>query len=82
MTKNWVVYIVECADGSLYTGISNDVEKRIAAHNAGKGAKYTKGRGPVVLRFSEKVKNKSEALKREAEIKRMMRQGKEKLFDV
>jgi len=71
--KDWFVYIVECRDGSYYTGITDDLNRRIKTHNVGKGAKYTAGRGPVVLRYQEKVKNRSEALKREGEIKKMSR---------
>jgi putative endonuclease len=77
--KDWFVYMVECSDGSLYTGITNDVEKRLAAHNAGKGAKYTKGRGPVILKYLEKLSSKGKALKREIEIKKMSREEKQKL---
>ncbi len=69
--KSWYVYIVECGDGTLYTGITDDVESRILAHNSGKGAKYTKGRCPVVLKYSEEVMGRSEATKREIEIKKM-----------
>ena len=72
----WIVYILECADGSLYTGITNDLEKRLAAHNAGEGAKYTRSRTPVVGRYQEKCADKSAALKREIEIKRLSRAEK------
>jgi putative endonuclease len=74
--KPWFVYILECKDGTLYTGITDSVEKRLAAHNAGKGAKYTRGRAPFVLRFVEKVLGRGNALKREAEIKKMRRKEK------
>ena len=57
-------YIVECADGTLYSGWTNDLEKRIAAHNAGQGAKYTRSRRPVTLRYYEEFEDKSEALRR------------------
>ena len=65
----WVVYIVECADRSLYTGITNDLAQRMAAHEAGKGAKYTKHRGPLILRYTETLDSKGAALRREAAIK-------------
>lgn len=65
----WVVYIVECADRSLYTGITNDLQQRMAAHQAGKGAKYTRHRGPLILRYTETWDSKSAALRREAAIK-------------
>lgn len=68
------VYILECSDGSLYVGSTNDLEKRLHQHNNSKsGAHYTKIRRPVVLKYSEKSKNLSMALKREAEIKRWKR---------
>ena len=76
MEKKNVVYILECKDGSLYTGWTNDLEKRLAAHNEGKGAKYTKGRGPVVLRRVEEFATKEEAMRREYQIKRLTRQEK------
>ena len=72
----WYVYIVECADGSLYTGISTDVNKRIETHNKGKGAKYTKTRLPVVLRASFEAENRSLASKEEYRIKQLTRQQK------
>jgi hypoxanthine-DNA glycosylase len=68
-----VVYILECSDGTLYSGWTNDLEARVAAHNAGKGAKYTRSRLPVRLVYSEAVASRSDALKREREIKRMSR---------
>lgn len=68
------VYILECSDGSLYVGSTNDLEKRLYQHNSSKsGAHYTKIRRPVVLKYSEKSKNLSSALKREAEIKKWKR---------
>lgn len=76
MEKKNVVYILECKDGSLYTGWTNDLEKRLAAHNEGKGAKYTKGRGPVVLRHVEEFATKEEAMRREYQIKQLTRQEK------
>lgn len=76
----WSVYIVRCVDGSLYTGISTDVEARIAKHNSGKGAAYTRSHRPVVLVFVEPAESESAAKKREAEIKRMTKMGKEGLL--
>ena len=67
--KLWTVYILECRDNTLYTGITDNLEKRIACHNAGRGAKYTRGRGPVVLRYAETCETHSQALKREYAIK-------------
>ena len=72
----WTVYILKCGDGSLYTGITNDLEKRLAAHDAGKGAKYTRGRGPLTVFYTEHHRTKGFALKREAVIKSLNRQDK------
>lgn len=69
-------YIVKCSDGSLYTGWTNNLEKRIKDHNAGRGAKYTKARRPVVLVYKEEFLTKQEAMKREWEIKRLSRKEK------
>lgn len=80
MIGSWYVYIVECSDGSLYTGISDDVEKRVLVHNAGKGAKYTRGRRPVKLVYFEGCATKSEALKREMVIKKLRREKKNELI--
>ena len=76
MEKKWTVYILECGDGTLYTGITDDLERRLQAHRAGKGAKYTRGRGPLTLRYLESAPDKSTALKRELELKRLRRQEK------
>ena len=73
-------YIVECADGTLYSGWTNDREKRIAAHNAGQGAKYTRSRRPVTLRYYEEFEDKSEALRRECALKKLSRAKKLKLI--
>ena len=73
---SWFVYILECADHTLYTGITNNLDRRISQHNAGQGAKYTKGRGPVKLLYSEACENKSMALKREIQIKALSRAAK------
>lgn len=72
----WTCYIVECSDGSLYTGITNDLEKRISTHNSGKGAKYTRTRLPVILKWSTQCENKSEASKLECKIKKLPRNKK------
>ena len=72
----WVCYLLECADGTLYCGITNDLEKRVAAHNAGEGAKYTRGRAPLRLVYVEECAGKSEALKRERQIKALPRAAK------
>lgn len=74
--KQWVVYILECKDGSLYTGITDRLPHRLAAHRAGKGAKYTKGRGPLILRYLEDCEDHSQALKREIAIKRLTKAEK------
>ena len=73
-------YILRCADGSLYTGWTTNLEKRIEQHNSGKGAKYTKGRRPVKLAYYEEFDTKEEAMKREWEIKKMTRKEKETLL--
>ncbi len=70
------VYIVECSDGTFYTGWTNNLKKRIDMHSKGIGAKYTKGRGPVKLVYSEKFEDKREAMRREYEIKRMTKKAK------
>ena len=79
MEKSWKLYILRCRDGSLYTGITIDVEKRLAAHNAGKGAKYTRGRAPLELVYTEECGSHSDALKRELAIKALPREEKQKL---
>ena len=73
-------YIVKCSDGTYYTGYTNDLEKRLLAHNAGKGAKYTRNRLPVEMVYFEEYEDKSEAMKREYAIKRLTRKQKEKLI--
>ena len=74
------VYILRCGDGSLYTGWTNDLEKRFKAHAEGKGAKYTRGRGPLELVYFEEFDNKIDAMKREYAIKQLNRVQKEKLI--
>ncbi len=70
------VYILECSDGSLYTGWTSNLEKRVERHNQGKASKYTRSKRPVLLKYFELCQDKSEALKREAEIKKMKRAEK------
>ena len=77
--NTWKLYILRCGDGTLYTGITTDVEKRLEAHRSGKGAKYTRGRSPLVLVYREECGDHSAALKREIEIKRLSREEKERL---
>ena len=72
----WYVYILQCADDTLYTGITNHLQQRLDAHNAGNGAKYTRGRGPVRLLHCEAYETHSEALKREYAVKQFTRQQK------
>lgn len=75
------VYILECADGTLYTGWTNNLEKRIEMHSKGIGAKYTRGRGPVKLIYHEIFENKNDAMKREYAIKRLTRKEKLNLIN-
>ena len=77
----WYLYILQCGDGSLYTGITTDVEKRLEAHRSGKGAKYTRGRSPLELKYREACGNHSDALKRELEVKRLSREEKLALIE-
>ncbi len=77
----WLVYILRCSDGSLYTGVTNDLPKRLKAHAAGKASKYTRSRLPVGLAYRELQTSKSAALKREAAIKKMRRTEKDRLVD-
>ena len=76
----WVVYILKCADDSLYTGITNDLDARVAAHSEGTGAKYTKGRGPFEIAYVEDCEGRSDASKREMAIKKLSRAEKIKMF--
>ena len=78
-SSHWLVYILRCSDGSLYTGITNDLPKRLKAHVAGKASKYTRSRLPIKLAYSEPHRSKSAALKREAAIKRLRRTEKDRL---
>ena len=76
----WYLYILRCGDGTLYTGITTDIQRRLKAHRCGKGAKYTRGRGPLELAYQEACSTHSEALKREAAVKRLSRTEKEQLI--
>lgn len=81
MSDSWYVYILTCADGTLYTGVTNDVQKRVVAHNEAKtGAKYTKARRPVILSYTETQGSRGEALRREAVIKKLSRLEKQALL--
>jgi len=77
----WFVYILRCADDSLYTGITKDLERRCQQHNDGKGSRYTRGRCPLQLVYQEKHRSRSEALSREAAIKALSRKSKEIIID-
>jgi len=80
VTSHWV-YVLECHDGTFYTGYTTDVERRVSEHNDGSGAKYTRGRTPVTLRHTEAFDTRSAAMRREAEIKRLRRAEKEALLE-
>lgn len=77
----WTVYILRCGDGTLYTGCTNDLPRRLAAHQSGKGAKYTRSRPPVALAYQEAAEDKSAALRRERAIKALTRQEKLALIE-
>ncbi|TQR29992.1 GIY-YIG nuclease family protein [Brevibacillus brevis] len=79
-SKSHYVYILSCADGTFYTGYTTELIRRLAAHNEGKGAKYTRGRGPVELLYWEEGADRSWGLKREESIKRLTRKKKEELI--
>ena len=78
---SYEVYLLECADGTLYTGIARDPEARLAVHNSGRGAKYTRSRLPVILRYRETQPDKGAALRRELEIKKLTRTEKLRLIE-
>lgn len=80
MDKTWYVYILQCGDGTLYTGITDDVQRRLQMHRSGKGAKYTRGRQPLELRYQETCGTHSDALRREAQIKKLTRTEKLQLI--
>lgn len=82
MDKIWKVYILRCGDGSLYTGIAVDVEHRLETHRSGKGAKYTRGRGPLELVYTEDCRSHSDALKRELAVKALSREEKLRLCGI
>jgi putative endonuclease len=79
--RNWKLYILRCGDGSLYTGIAVDIAARLEQHRSGKGAKYTRGRGPLELVYTEECGTHSEALKRELAVKALPRAEKLRLFE-
>ena len=81
MESIWYLYILRCKDGTLYTGITTDVEKRLEAHRSGRGAKYTRGRAPLELVYRETCGSHSDALKREHQIKALSREDKQKLIE-
>lgn len=76
MDKSHCIYVLECSDGTLYTGYSNNVVKRVETHNSGKGAKYTRSRIPVILKYTEKFRTKEEALSAEYRFKKLNRKKK------
>ncbi len=78
--KQWCVYILRCADGTLYTGSTDDFDRRFAAHSSGRGAKYTRGRGPLVPVYREDCADRSAALRREAAVKSLTRAQKLRLI--
>jgi putative endonuclease len=80
VSDHWV-YVLECADGTYYTGYTTDLERRISEHDAGDGARYTRGRTPVTLLYSERFASRSAAMAREYEIKQLRRSDKERLFE-
>ena len=80
MEKEWTLYILSCKDGTLYTGITDNLEPRLAQHRAGKGAKYTRGRRPVEPVYTEECESCSAALKREYAIKQLSRREKSNLI--
>ena len=81
LMKKWSVYMLLCSDGSLYTGITTDVDRRVREHNSGKGSKYVRSRRPAELVWREDAKSRSEALRREAAIKALSKADKERLVE-
>jgi putative endonuclease len=77
----WLVYILRCADGTLYTGVTNDMEKRLVEHNAGRGARYTRTRRPVEVVYREEAPDRGAAQRRESEIKRMPAAAKQRMAE-
>ena len=82
MDKSWKLYMLRCGDGSLYTGITTDVQARLEVHRSGKGAKYTRGRGPLELVYCEECGTHSDALKREIAVKALTKEEKEALCGI
>lgn len=80
-TDPWFVYLARCSDGSLYCGVARDVAERIAKHDAGRGARYTRGRGPLAVRAVRKCASQGDALRLELAVKRLSREAKESLAD-
>ena len=80
MEGTWYLYILRCGDGTLYTGITTDVEKRLEQHRCGKGAKYTRGRTPLELVYREECGSHSQALKRECAVKALKREQKKEMI--
>lgn len=78
--KPWFFYLARCADGSLYAGVCVDPDQRLAAHNRGRGARYTRSRLPVTFAYQEQLENRSAALRREAQVRKWPRQRKEQLI--
>lgn len=81
MEHTWYVYILRCGDGTLYTGVTNDVAARLETHRSGKGAKYTRSRGPLELAYCEQCENKTSAFQREYAIKQLKRSEKIRLCE-
>lgn len=80
MDRPWQLYLLRCGDGTLYTGIALDAQKRLLMHQRGRGAKYTRGRGPLELVYTESCPSHSDALRRELEVKKLTREEKEALI--
>ena len=80
METSWELYILRCGDGTFYTGIARDAEKRLEMHRSGKGAKYTRGRGPLQIVYRERCPDHGTALRREYAIKQLSRDEKERLI--
>lgn len=81
MERKWYVYILRCLDDTLYTGITNNIERRLKAHNAGTASKYTRSRRPVTMIYQEEAETKGDALRRELAIKTMTRSQKQSLIE-
>ena len=80
MPSSWSVYLLRCRDGSLYTGVTTDLERRLRMHHAGRGARYTRGRGPFVVVHVEEIGSRGDALRRELAIKRLRAAEKRRLY--